>query len=366
MQKFGPGFCLALASTKFLVQEEISGPPLNLEVIFTTSPNTELEIKVLRDTVPLPKKQTTPQSLADLTDDGDPTQLYINLTPIGEGSFGSVYAAVDMNTLDQVAIKQMNLEENYEEDLIGEIAMMKTLKHPNIVTYCASYLVGEDQLWIVMEFMPGGSLTEILDQFKHVQLTEPQCAYILREAMTAVDYIHSLHRLHRDIKSDNILLDMEGNVKLADFGYTVQLTQERDMRDTTIGTPYWEAPEVITGDKYGPKVDIWSIGVMALEMAEGEPPYLDLPPLTALRLIIVDGIPPLHEPDQWSADFKDYLASCLAIATELRFSSRELMMHPFHDRACDKSELKGVIVAAKQHKAAAKALLEAQQAEHDM
>jgi len=365
VEKLGPDYHLCLASTRFLVQEEISGPPLNLEVIFVTSQTTELDIKVLRDTIPLPKKQTTPSTLADLTDQGDPTQLFINLTPIGEGSFGSVFAAVDMNTLDQVAIKQMNLEENYEEDLIGEIAMMKTLHHPNIVRYLSSYLVGEDQLWIVMEFMAGGSLTEILDQFKHIQLTEPQIALILREAMTAVDYIHSLHRLHRDIKSDNILLDMEGNIKLADFGYTVQLTQERSMRDTTIGTPYWEAPEVITGDKYGPKVDIWSIGVMALEMAEGEPPYLDLPPLTALRLIIIDGIPPLHNQDAWSQDFKDYLNSCLSIATDTRFSSRELMMHPFHEKATNKSELKSVILAAKQHKINAQKAQKEAQGEED-
>jgi len=299
-----------------------------------------------------------------LTDQGDPTQLFINLTPIGEGSFGAVFAAVDMNTLDQVAIKQMNLEENYEEDLIGEIGMMKTLKHPNIVTYLSSFLVGDDQLWIVMEFMAGGSLTEILDQFKHIQLTEPQIALILRESMTAVDYIHSLHRLHRDIKSDNILLDMDGNVKLADFGYTVQLTQERSMRDTTIGTPYWEAPEVITGDRYGPKVDIWSIGVMALEMAEGEPPYLDLPPLTALRLIIIDGIPPLHVPDAWSSEFKHYMGCCLSIATENRFSSRELMMHPFHEKATNKTELKSVILAAKQFKIEAQNALLAAQESH--
>jgi len=153
-----------------------------------------------------------------------------------------------------------------------------------------------------MEMMEGGSLTEILDQHAHLKLTEPQIALIMLEALTALDFIHSMHRIHRDIKSDNILLDMkvqiaflvcvssprlvfklflaQGNVKLADFGYTVQLTQERKKRDTTIGTPYWEAPEVITGDEYDYKVDIWSLGIMALEMADGEPPYMDMPPLT--------------------------------------------------------------------------------------
>jgi len=283
-------------------------------------------------------------------DKGNPVHFYTQLTPIGEGSFGTVYSAVDVNTLDQVAIKQMNIEDNYEEDLISEIGMMKTLKHPNIVQYLASFLIGSGQIWIVMEFMDGGSLTEILDQYKHLKLSEPQIALILREAVTAIAFLHDLHRLHRDIKSDNILLDLSGNIKLADFGYTVQLTEERSSRDTTIGTPYWEAPEVITGDSYGQKVDIWSIGVMAMEMVEGEPAYLDLPPLTALRLIIIDGIPPLRNPEKWSPEFKDYIDRCLQISSVKRATSAELMQHPFHKKAGDKSELRSVILTAKKLK----------------
>jgi len=286
----------------------------------------------------------------EIVDKGNPVHLYTQLTPIGEGSFGTVYSAVDVNTLDQVAIKQMNIEDNYEEDLISEIGMMKTLQHVNIVRYLASYLVGSGQIWIVMEFMDGGSLTEILDQYKHMQLTEPQIALILRETVSAIFFLHDLHRLHRDIKSDNILLDLTGNIKLADFGYTVQLTEERPIRDTTIGTPYWEAPEVITGDSYGQKVDIWSIGVMAIEMVDGEPAYLDLPPLTALRLIIIDGIPPLRNPEKWSSEFKDYIDRCLQINSQKRATSAELMRHPFHSKAADKSELRGVIMTAKKFK----------------
>jgi len=286
----------------------------------------------------------------EIVDKGNPSNFYTQLVAIGEGSFGTVYSAVDVNTLDQVAIKQMNVEDNYEEDLISEIGMMKTLHHPNIVKFLASYLVGTGQIWIVMEFMDGGSLTEILDQYKHMQLTEPQIALLLRETVQAISFLHDLHRLHRDIKSDNILLDLSGNVKLADFGYTVQLTEERSSRDTTIGTPYWEAPEVITGDSYGQKVDVWSVGVMAIEMVDGEPAYLDLPPLTALRLIIIDGIPPLTNPDKWSAEFKDYIDRCLQISSAARATSAELINHPFHKRACDKSELRSVILMAKNYK----------------
>jgi len=300
--------------------------------------------------VPLPKKNPLPRNIMEIVDKGNPIHFYTQLVAIGEGSFGTVYSAVDVNTLDQVAIKQMNVEDNYEEDLISEIGMMKTLHHSNIVKFLASYLVGTGQIWIVMEFMDGGSLTEILDQYKHMQLTEPQIALLLRETVQAISFLHDLHRLHRDIKSDNILLDLSGNVKLADFGYTVQLTEERSSRDTTIGTPYWEAPEVITGDSYGQKVDIWSIGVMAIEMVDGEPAYLDLPPLTALRLIIIDGIPPLTYPDKWSAEFKDYIDRCLQISSASRATAAELTKHPFHKRACDKSELRSVILLAKNYK----------------
>lgn len=317
----------------------------------------------LSNSVPLPKKNPLPRNIMEIVDKGNPVHLYTQLTPIGEGSFGTVYSAVDVNTLDQVAIKQMNIEDNYEEDLISEIGMMKTLQHANIVRYLASYLVGSGQIWIVMEFMDGGSLTEILDQYKHMQLTEPQIALILRETVAAIYFLHDLHRLHRDIKSDNILLDLTGNIKLADFGYTVQLTEERSSRDTTIGTPYWEAPEVITGDSYGQKVDIWSIGVMAIEMVEGEPAYLDLPPLTALRLIIIDGIPPLRNPEKWSNEFKNYIDRCLQISSIKRATSAELVKHPFHAKAADKSELRGVIMAAKKFKFEDQRALEALQNE---
>lgn len=291
---------------------------------------------------PMPKgDEVHVVTLDELVKKENPLKQFCSITKIGEGTFGEVFVGTDRRSLDKVAIKKMDLNDNYEEDLITEIQMMQSSKHENIVRYMDSYKWGED-LWVVMEYMGGGSLTEILEQFKHVRMTEEQIALICFECLKALEYIHSNHRIHRDIKSDNVLLTHEGDIKLADFGYTVQLTQKKDKRNTTIGTPYWEAPEVITGDLYDTKVDIWSLGIMAMEMAEGEPPYMDLPPLTALRLIVVDGIPPLPSA-KWSAEMRDFVNQCLMIKVTQRGSASNLLRHDFLRKACNKEEISRVI-----------------------
>lgn len=291
---------------------------------------------------PLPKgDEAHVTTLDELVKKENPLKQFCSITKIGEGTFGEVFVGTDRRSLDKVAIKKMDLNDNYEEDLITEIQMMQSSKHENIVRYMDSYKWGED-LWVVMEYMGGGSLTEILEQFKHVRMTEEQIALICFECLKALEYIHSNHRIHRDIKSDNVLLTAEGDIKLADFGYTVQLTQKKDKRNTTIGTPYWEAPEVITGDLYDTKVDIWSLGIMAMEMAEGEPPYMDLPPLTALRLIVVDGIPPLPSA-KWSPEMRDFVNQCLMIKVTQRGSASNLLRHDFLRKACHKEEIGRVV-----------------------
>jgi len=288
----------------------------------------------------MPKKEQDQEQLDDMVSTDDPQKIYVNKKFIAEGTFGEVFCALDIRTLEKVALKTMSLEDNFEQDLVSEIAMMKTLAHPNIVKYLDSYIVG-NQLWVVMEFMGAGCLTDLLELFPIIQMNESEIALIMLESLKALEYIHSKHRIHRDIKSDNILLNIDGSVKLADFGYTVQLTEARCKRNTTIGTPYWEAPEVITGDYYDSKVDIWSCGIMAIEMVEGEPPYMDLPPFVALRLIVVDGIPPLTRPA--SKELNTFLGSCLEISVSTRASSQELMRHPFLLKAGTKDDIKKLI-----------------------
>jgi len=225
---------------------------------------------------------------------------------------------------------------------------MKTSTHPNIVSYIESYIV-EDRLWVVMEFMGNGCLTELLNQYEAVRLTEKHIATICRETLRGLQYIHNLNRIHRDIKSDNILLGANGEVKLADFGYAAQLTAQRIVRTTVVGTPYWMSPELIHGNNYDTKVDIWSLGIMCMEMAEGEPPYIELTPLRALFMITTKGIPPLREPQQWSVEFKDFLGKCLETSPSNRPTATALLAHPFIQKAGTSADLITPISTARRH-----------------
>lgn len=162
------------------------------------------------------------------------------------------------------------------QNLKNELAMQRLCNHPNLVGLRDCFL-WKDRLWIAMELMDAGCLTEILGQ--DIDFKEKYIAYVCRNILEALAYLHRNNKLHRDIKSDNVLINSKGEIKLGDFGFAIGLTKEQDRRKSVVGTPFWMAPELIRGAEYNGSVDIWSLGITCLEMADGEPPYYREPPL---------------------------------------------------------------------------------------
>ncbi|KAK0557219.1 hypothetical protein OC846_000670 [Tilletia horrida] len=277
--------------------------------------------------------------------DADPTKLYRNLVKIGQGASGGVYTAYQVGTNLSVAIKQMNLEQQPKKDLIiNEILVMKESRHRNIVNFIDSFLHRGD-LWVVMEYMEGGSLTDVVTCNI---MTEGQIAAISRECLEGLKHLHDHRVIHRDIKSDNILLSLNGDIKLTDFGFCAQIGESQAKRTTMVGTPYWMAPEVVTRKEYGPKVDIWSLGIMAIEMVEGEPPYLNENPLRALYLIATNGTPKINNPESLSGSFRDFLKTSLEVDAEKRPDAATMLLHPFLKRAENLRTLAPLIKAARE------------------
>ncbi|XP_054145352.1 serine/threonine-protein kinase PAK 3-like [Melozone crissalis] len=280
-----------------------------------------------------------------LVSEGDPEAVYTELETIGKGGFGLVCMAVETATGEEVAIKKISLlQESGSELCLNEIQVMRGNKHANLVNYVDSYLLDEE-LWLVMEYMDGGSLHDVI---RETRLAEGEIAAVSRECLQGLDFLHSKQVIHRDVKSRNILLSLDGSVKLADFGLAAELTAEQNKRRSAVGTTYWMAPEIFTRKLYGPKVDIWSFGIVAIEMVEGAPPYWNETSRTVQELISSGGRPKLQKPRQQSAWLRDFLHCCLERDEDRRWSAQELLQHPFVTSAKPTSDLMPLIMATQQ------------------
>ncbi|KAE9556223.1 hypothetical protein FO519_000562 [Halicephalobus sp. NKZ332] len=271
---------------------------------------------------------------------GNPYKKYQLEQKIGVGASGTVYTARVLNGPDQgqiVAVKRMAFKSQPKKEmLLTEIKVMQQYQHPNIVNYRESYLVEEDDLWVIMDYLEGGNLTDVVVK---TELDEGQIAAVLRECLKALSFLHSRSIIHRDIKSDNVLLGLDGAVKLTDFGFCAQI-QPGCKRNTMVGTPYWMCPEIVNKARYNNKVDIWSLGIMALEMIDGEPPYLHETPLKA----------EIKQRDKLSPEFVHLIDRCLCVNPEDRADTLELLEHPFIKKAKRLSTLVPYIKAVKELK----------------
>ena len=268
-----------------------------------------------------------------MADNSDPEKIFEIQGQIGEGSYGSVFKAVHTSTKITVAIKIIPVETDLTP-LMKEIKILKTCKSDYIVRYYGSYYKDSD-LWIVMEYCGGGSLSDLMMKGR-LTLREDEIRYVISEVLMGLAYLHDQRKIHRDIKSGNILLSDKGVAKLADFGVSVQLENTISKRQTVIGTPFWMAPEVIQQNNYDCKADIWSLGITAIELAEGLPPYADIHPMRAIFMIPNRPPPRLKDESKWSKEFVDFIARCLVKNPEERLSAHELLEHPFVAATCER------------------------------
>ncbi|XP_049912417.1 TRAF2 and NCK interacting kinase b isoform X8 [Epinephelus lanceolatus] len=275
----------------------------------------------------------------DLSALRDPAGIFELVELVGNGTYGQVYKGRHVKTGQLAAIKVMDVTGDEEEEIKAEINMLKKYSHHrNIATYYGAFIKKnppgmDDQLWLVMEFCGAGSITDLIKNTKGNSLKEEWIAYVCREILRGLTHLHQHKVIHRDIKGQNVLLTENAEVKLVDFGVSAQLDRTVGRRNTFIGTPYWMAPEVIACDEnpdatYDFKSDLWSLGITAIEMAEGAPPLCDMHPMRALFLIPRNPAPRLKS-KKWSKKFQSFIDSCLVKSHSQRPSTEQLLKHPF-------------------------------------
>ncbi|SCU95518.1 LAFA_0G00782g1_1 [Lachancea sp. 'fantastica'] len=272
------------------------------------------------------------ESLANVSerlDEASPSQLYEIKECVGKGSFGDVYRAIEKQSGAVVAIKIINLEETQDdiEILAQEIYFLSELKAPFVTTYYKTF-VEDVSMWIVMEYCGGGSCADLLKHLPDHRLPEQKVAFIVREVLYGLEYLHSQKKIHRDVKAANILVTENGDIKLGDFGVSGQIMATLK-RTTFVGTPYWMAPEIIAkrDNGYDEKADIWSLGITVMELLTGQPPYAKHDPMKVLMNIPIRKPPKLH--GRFTSPAREFISLCLIKDPDARPTASELLSHRF-------------------------------------
>jgi len=271
----------------------------------------------------------------------NPSSRLREVKKLGQGSSGVVMLVHDAVTDSRLAVKKMNLHRQQKRDLLVNEVSVGSLQHPNIVQTFSTHLVGEE-LWVLMEPLDGGSLTQIVENLHISKLTERHMARIALGAVSALKYLHALGVVHRDVKSDSILLSLTGQVKLSDFGYCDRITSEKPTCSGLIGTPHWMSPEIVTRKPYGSMTDVWSLGIMMIEMLDGEPPNFSDSQIVAMDKIKVNPSPSPAKTEISSA-MLSFLNCCLKLEPELRSTAADLLQHRLFSDVASQQELSSLI-----------------------
>uniref|UniRef100_A0A3B4ZNX4 non-specific serine/threonine protein kinase n=1 Tax=Stegastes partitus TaxID=144197 RepID=A0A3B4ZNX4_9TELE len=283
---------------------------------------------------------------------GDPSGNWDIVETIGKGTYGKVYRVTNKKDGSQAAVKVLDpinhsshTNRDVDEEIEAEYNILRSLSnHPNVVKFYGMFYKSDNlsggQLWLVLELCNGGSVTELIKSLlmRGQRLQEPVISYILYSALLGLQHLHNNRIIHRDVKGNNILLTTEGGVKLVDFGVSAQLTSARLRRNTSVGTPFWMAPEVIACEQqydysYDARCDVWSLGITAIELADGDPPLAEMHPVKALFKIPRNPSPTLRNPEQWCRSFSHFISQCLIKDFEARPSVTHLLEHPFIKQA---------------------------------
>ena len=257
----------------------------------------------------------------------DPSQVYDIVGKLGQGGFAKVFKVKRREDGFLCALKFIEPKSQEDKDLIiNELGVMRKCDNNRGILKVIEAYDFKNRLWIFIELM-NDALTKYV-QTLHKSYSEKIVKFVCKKTLEGLEFMHNRHIIHRDIKSDNILFNSKGEVKLADFGYAVQLTAQNNARKSKVGTVCWMAPELIKGERaYDTKIDIWSFGIFAMEMADGDPPYINEPQGRVIFNIVKKDPPPINS--RWSPEFQQFVSACLTKDPDQRPNATELLKHPF-------------------------------------